>query len=66
MVVNSCPDLHVYKFTGKNGEGAGTKSGKHVKSQHKMTKPDDSVKEMDILEEPSLENVDQGYMNSSK
>ena len=30
------------------------------------TKPEDSVKEMDILEEPSLENVDQGYMNSSK
>ena len=29
------------------------------------TKPEDSVKEMDILEEPSLENVDQGYMNSS-
>ena len=37
MVVNSCPNLHVYKFTRKNGEGARTKSGKHVKSQHKMT-----------------------------
>lgn len=30
------------------------------------TKPEHSVKEMDILEEPSLENVDQGYMNGSK
>ena len=29
------------------------------------TKLENSVKEMDILEESSLENVDQGYMNSS-
>ena len=30
------------------------------------TKPEDSVKETDILEEPSQENADHGYMNSSK